>query len=80
MGTRARQTARSSDDIVAGIRRVKAFARKDLAAIHLIQCDFEKVQRKPSKYDVTEQGDGTLVTVFRGRLIEVRSSENPLPS
>lgn len=73
----ARQTPRSSLEITESIRRVKAFARNDLEAIHLVESDFEKVKRKPARYDVTKQPDGKLVTVFRGRLIEVRSAENP---
>ena len=62
-------------EIAEGIQRVKSFARDDLDAIHLAIPDFEKVKRTPANYGVTKQKDGRLVTVFKGRLIDVLPHE-----
>lgn len=73
---KTRTKPRRSDAIRAGLALVKAHARPDMTAIHLLPCDLEKVARKPEKYDVIRQTDGRLVTVFNSTLIDVVSIDD----
>jgi hypothetical protein len=66
-----RNTPMNGGEISQGIRRVLAYAREDLPAIHLVPCDYEKVRRKPSNYGASTKEDGSIVVSFRGRLVPI---------
>ncbi len=74
---RTRKKAQTSDAIIARLALVLSHARSDLEAVHLIPCDFEKVKRKPGKYDATLLPDGRLVTTHKSKLIEIRVLNDP---
>ena len=70
-----RTKPRTAEQIIDGIERIKAHGRPDLTAIHLIPCDMKKVADNPAQFNCTKQKDGTLRTVFLGRMIEVVAIE-----
>jgi len=68
---RSRTKARTDDQIRDDIERLKQHARPELAHIHLIKSDFERVVRDPKYFDATKRPDGSIVTVFNLRLIDI---------
>lgn len=62
----SRKTPLTTHEISEGIRRVLAFARKDIETVHLIPCDFEVAKRNPGKCGLTLQDDGRLVLARGG--------------
>ncbi len=70
-----RTQPRATEQINASLEAVKATARDDLKVIHLIPCDYKKVALKPARFDCGMSRDGTLHTVFKGRMILVAAVE-----
>ena len=66
-----RTEARTTQQIIDSMECIKNNARDDLKVIHLIPCDFAKVVTHPARFNVVKQMDGTLQTVWRGKMIAV---------
>ncbi len=70
-----RTTPRTIRQINESLTLVMQRARSDCKCVHLIPCDFKIVVDSPGKFDCIKQRDGSIQTVFRGKLIEVVSVE-----
>ena len=66
-----RKHARLDPEIKRDIVRVKLHSRPGLTHIHLIPCDFARVKHDPKYFDATEWRDGRIMTVLKGKLVEV---------
>ena len=70
-----RRTPRDGDQIRADIGRLLECSSSKLKHIHLIKCDFEKVERNPERFGLTKQKNGRLVMTHNKKLIEILAIE-----
>ncbi len=71
MAAKHRTQPRTDAQICEGIQVVKAHARDDLKVIHLIPCDWNEVWLHPGRFNAVKERDGTLRTVFKGKMIRL---------